>query len=483
MQPEAAARSPDAALSGRRPPWPIPSRNADSPQLRLNVQRSEAAQEMTGERVRIRAVAGELWGIALLFLVRGSGLGATFLAGVLLARQFGASTNGLFQLGIAYVTVLGAVARLGQDQLNLRTMAELRAREDAMRARQEMIRSLLVAAPLAALAAVALALVAYAKEAPEQATFLTTFSLSVIPFASLWILTEGLRGWQHVQSAMFWQGACAPVVFIALLAAWSSSADPNIDWLPYLYAVSIVIAVIGAGWSWSRAVKGAATLPTEGAASANWRHRIRDGRTFWMLTILVSVSGWVDLIILYAVADAETVGIFFAVARTGALIAVALNIAAAGAVARLALLYAGEKFTEFARVLRFYWLVFAGGAFMAGLIFTVAAGPIMSIWGPETAPFSSEFLIYVAVQMIQAVFILPQMVAPVVGLEKKIFQLNILILPAKAIAVYIGYSAGGLMGVIVAVGAAMIATAGVTAIIFLRHLHRRDPALRRLLWT
>ncbi|MBM3333236.1 hypothetical protein FJY63_01100 [Candidatus Sumerlaeota bacterium] len=197
---------------------------------------------------------------------------------------------------------------------------------------------------------------------------------------------------------------------------------------------------------------------------------IRRGSTFWILAILTSVAGWLDLLVLYAFADAAVVGVFQPIIRTGGLIAVAINIATSGLIARLALLYAAGNGPEFLRLTRLYWLGITTTSLVVGTVFIVMSPTIAAIWGPAIAPYHHELSFYVIIQLLQAVFIIAPLAAPVVGLERQMVVVQIVNVPMKTLAVMIGYMQGGLTGVIAGLGLCTLVSVLWTASLFIRQL-------------
>lgn len=414
----------------------------------------------------------EAMAVARLLLLRGGGVAATFLLNLLIVRRFGPMTNGQFQVALSYVMIAAAVARLGQEQLALRDVARLRAEDDAARARRTVDLSLLLTLPAGFLIAGGLALLATAAAA-NGADMVPAFAPVVLCLSGLWILTEALRGWQRVPEAIFWQGSFVPIAFVAAFVVLDGMGWLRPALLPLVYGVCALGGVAGAFWTWRRALPRLA-----GAAGSGNRidllrdglHRLRQGSLFWMLAVLTNAIAWLDILVLNAVADARTVGIFQPIVRSGGLIAVGINIVTAGLIARLALLYAKGDGPEFLRAARLYWLAILAGSLLVGVLFIMFAKPIAGLWGPAIAPYHHELVVYVLIQLFQAVFIIAPLAAPVMGLERALLMVQVASVPLKAAAVVLGYAWGGLLGVILGIGLCTFVSVVWTVLLFLRQL-------------
>lgn len=431
-------------------------------------------------------VLKEVIGLARLFAFRGMGVLATFLTSVVIVREFGVEANGLFQVGVGYVMIGGAVGRVGQDQLNLRRMAGFKVTDDRTAAWAALRASMAVSLPFAFLSAAGLALWSFATETGNDANYLAAFGWSVLPFTLLWIFTEALRGWQFVGSSVFWQGSFVPVVFLAAFAAFGAVLPLSAGMLPFLYAACVLLALLGAAASWR-----SASGPNDGSAHMSltslqwheWTTTVKAGSAFWALAILANVAAWIDLLLLYAIADASTVGVFHAIVRTGGLVAVAINIAVSGMIAKLALLHAAGDRVAFAKLLRFGWFAITICAAATCVAFAALAQPILHIWGPELMPYRAELSVYLLVQFGQAILILAPLIAGIIRLEKQLVLVQIANVPLKTITVFIGYGTAGLMGVIAAIGICTVITMAWTTWLVTGRLRAFGISPSELMWT
>jgi len=407
-----------------------------------------------------------------LLILRGSGVGATFLMSLLIVRRFGVEVNGLFQVALSYVMIGAAVARLGQEQLALREIAAMRVRDDGRSARAAIDLSLAVTLPVGIVTAAIFAGGAMLLD-PGGGGMLPAFAPTIVMLTGLWIVTEALRGWQLVPASVFWQGCFIPVAFVLAFLLLDAAGWLAPEGLAPLYGVCGLVALAGSTWSWRQAIGDHVTgrpSTSGGRGMAAVVSTMRSSATFWMLAIFTSVAGWLDLLVLYAFADAAVVGTFQPIVRTGGLIAVAINIVATGLVARLAYLYADGDGVQFVRLARGYWLAITAGSLVAGATFIVAAPWIAAAWGPKIAPYAAELSLYVLIQIFQAIFIIAPLAAPVMGLERAALVVQIANVPLKAVAVGVGYAHGGLTGVILGIGFCTLVTVLWTVVLFFRQL-------------
>lgn len=424
-------------------------------------------------------IFSELGQIARLVIIRGIGVGATFLMSVLIVRKFGAETNGLFQVGLSYAMIGAAVARLGQEQLALRRVAGFRANEDRVNARTLVRTALAMAIPMGVIVAVCMNLAAWITD--DAGGMIFAFAFAVVPLAGLWILTEALRGWQYVSTAIFWQSTIPPALFVVIFALLNALQVLSTQFLPWVFVFCATFALFGASIFWKSIV----SLSADDRANLRikqFRSALKQGRDFWVLAIFTHVAAWIDILILMHFADAYVVGVFQPIVRTGGLIAVAINIATAGLVARLALLYYTSDTFNFARLVRLYWLMIGLGSISTGLVFLIFANEILAVWGPELLPYRDELVSYVCIQVFQSIFIIAPLVGPVIGLERPMIVVQIVNLPLKVISVSAGYAYGDLLGVIVGLGFCTLFSVSWITALFLRELSKKGISLRLLVF-
>jgi O-antigen/teichoic acid export membrane protein len=415
--------------------------------------------------------AAELLSASGLVVMRALGLASSFLIALFVTRHLGPEFGGAFQFGLAALTMAGTAGRLGQDQLLLRTGAERLAAGTEAAMGTELARALtLTFLPLAAATLVAILAGQRLAAAPDERALITVMALASAPIGLLWVVTEALRGLQQVTAAIFWQGVAAPCAILSVFAAaWSAgAATPSV--LGWGVALAYLAALGGAFVSWRLAIR----RPAPGTGPGQWRipslgvlgAYLRKGSVFWVLGCLASLAGWIDVVLVYLVGTSEEAGIFAAVVRTGSLIAIAINLLCAAAVPKLAFHFARRDGPAFAGMFRLYLAAIAAFAVASGGVLLAFPGPVLALWGAEVGAYTQLLQIYVLFQIFQAFLILAALVAPAIGLEMRLLQIQAVNLVLKAIGIPALYAAFSLTGVVVAVGIAMAATSVLTLLVF-----------------
>lgn len=391
----------------------------------------------------------EATNIFQLLLIRGTGMLSLFLVNVLMARVFGPTTQGVFQIGLGLVIVAATVGRFGQDQLMLRTAAECKAANDSGKVQRNLIASL--ALSFGALFLITLMTILFFQRdgvsqiSAEGKTFLSIMVLSILPTGVLMIITETLRGWQKINLSIAWQGSFPQTAFLVALAVVVFTIQ-NLDqtWIAMLYAIVFILAAVFAMQSWLKISELKVSMPL-------WSELIqvlRSGFHFWLYGVLIYLVAWVDILILGYLDSPETVGHYAAVVRTGAILSAIAQICSTGSVAKLAMLYAQGDFIAFTLIARSYFLVFAFAAIPIAIVIWIFSKEIMYIWGPQFVQSSPLLVIYGLFQLYQFVIGMSGSLVAVIGLEKKIAAIQAFNLALKFAMIYIGYQLAGITGVV-----------------------------------
>ena len=401
----------------------------------------------------------EIAGIMQLLLIRGTGMVSLFLVNIVIARNFGAATQGLYQIGLGWVIVMSTIFRLGQDQLMLRTAAECKAQNDFDMINRKLNASLVLGlAALVVGTAVALLLIRFnvlKVESGEGREFLSLMVFAILPTGVLMIVTETIRGWQNAMRAMVWQGS-VPQTLVMLLLLLAVLITPQIT---SLFIAGIYVAVFAGSalcaWlTWRHICVCTFDLPRLSDVSV----MIDKGWHFWIYSVLNSIISWIDILILGWVATPETVGHYFAVVRTGAVLGHIVQITSAGAVARLALYYAQMEYANFANLFRLYFRFFGICALPLAAILLMFPDKIMSVWGSHYESDTQLFLVYGGFQILNFIFSITGLTVVVMGLEQKLVFNQMGILAFKIFAIAMSYHFFGLPGVVWASGVSLFLT-------------------------
>jgi O-antigen/teichoic acid export membrane protein len=431
--------------------------------------------------------SGEFIKILQLLLIRGTGMLSLFLVNVIIARNFGPATQGLFQIGLGWVIVVSTMSRFGQDQLMLRTAAEGKARNDVSYVHRQLTASLALAASaliLGTLIAVSLIYFGVFKtEGKDAVQFLDIMVLAIVPTGLLMIVTETMRGWQKITLAIAWQGSVPQTLLLMLLLLVVFGPQLLIQkdpiWISIVYSAVYIAAAICAFFVWLHIAKQRPTKPW----LSDSLELLKKGSHFWLYAILTSIIAWIDILLLGYLETTETVGHYSAIVRTGAVLGTVVQIVSAGATARLALLYARADYGKFADLFRSYFQLFATCAIPLTLLLFTFPSQIMSIWGNNFVSVVKLFLIYGSFQIINFTMSITGLIVIAIGLEKKLAWLQIGNLAFKSLSIIVGQHLGGLEGVIWAVGISLTASNVITWIVFVSHLNEKKIRLLRLIYN
>ena len=429
----------------------------------------------------MKSIYGEAIMILQLLAIRGSGILALFLVNVAIARNFGPVILGLFQIGLALVIVGATVGRWGQDQLMLRTAAEAKATEDINYAHVQLKASLALACIFLTLGTtVALALVQAGlikTQGSQSEAFFLIMMLAILPAGILMIVTEALRGWQKVNLSIAWQGSIPQSIFLVLVGAITLTVSKNPLWIPVAYVFAYVIAAVFAYFSWVKISRQGTRAPSHTSLIRTFKH----GQYFWLYAVLTSVIAWVDVFILSYLGNAEIVGNYSAVVRTGAILGTIVQIASAGAVGRLAVLYAQSDYAQFLRVFRFYFKLFLIGSIPLLLALLAFSDQLMTIWGLEYRDAGTQLMIYGGFQTVNFALCLAGFCAPVIGLERQLIIVQVIALIAKIVLIYVGYESAGIEGALFAAGTSLFIFNLLTVQILLAKLRQNGINGKQLL--
>jgi O-antigen/teichoic acid export membrane protein len=419
-----------------------------------------------------------------LLLIRGTGMLSLFLVNVIVARNFGPATQGLFQIGLGWVIVIATVSRFGQDQLMLRTAAEGKARNDIVQVNRHLSASLVLAVvALAVGTATALLFIqlgGFKIDGKNGALFLSIMVLAILPTGVLMIVTEAMRGWQKVSIAIAWQGGVPQtlVMLILLLTVLVNRPNSLLNpiWTAVIYTTAFFAACLCACFAWIRIAKIAFGKPSISEIS----QKLKEGSHFWFYAILTSMIAWVDILLLGLLDSAEAVGHYSTIVRTGAVLGTIVQILSAGAIARLALFYAQADYKNFTSLFRSYFQFFAICAVPLTVIILIYPSQIMSIWGHNFASDDQLFLIYGSFQIINFATCLAGFTVVVIGLERKLVRMQVAMLIFKFGAIVALHNFMGLEGVVWAIGASLLLTNLLTYRVFVKAMSDLDVSSRSL---
>ena len=262
--------------------------------------------------------------------VLGLGIGAvaTFAAQVLMTRALGDEAYGVVTLTTQAAFVAAAATRFGMDVANVRLLAILAGRNQVIRARGLVRRSvaitLSVSIPFSIVAFVSARWLAERFTAvPDVAEPAFRAAAVTVPFAALAFTYMGAtRGLKIMRYTLYSQWIVQPVGWIVLaIAFWTVSETAGMT--TFAFAVSWALALGVALWGWEREQRGFPEAGASGAGIAEERTRglLRFGALRAPATLFSQLIFWTDLFVLAVLwsgegpAGASQVGIYSAVLR------------------------------------------------------------------------------------------------------------------------------------------------------------------------
>lgn len=262
--------------------------------------------------------------------VLGLGIGAvaTFAAQVLMTRALGDQAYGVVTLTTQGAFVAAAATRFGMDVANVRLVAILAGRDQVVRARGLVRRSVAIALsvsiPFAVVAFLSARWLAERFTAvPEVSEPAFRAAALTVPFAALAFTYMGAtRGLKIMRYTLYSQWIVQPVGWIVLaIAFWTVSKTAGMTTLAF--GGSWVVAMAVALWGWEREQRGFVIGPDsgEGIEEEHTRGLLRFGALRAPATLFSQLIFWTDLFVLAVLwnhegsAGAAQVGIYSAVLR------------------------------------------------------------------------------------------------------------------------------------------------------------------------
>lgn len=285
--------------------------------------------------------------------IRAAGAGLAFLSSVILARILGSSGYGIYSYGVSVAMVLAVIAKLGLPQLLLREVAAASAREKWSLVRGILVRgeqavwggSLLVGV----LAVTVIHLVPGWPEDDQIATVL--WAVGLVPVMALGAIRSGaLRGLQRVVLGLIPQALLRPGMLIILVSLAYVAAESNVDsaLAMGLHVTAGAIAFFVATWWLIR------NLP-EGVHRERSTDRLgewsRAAAPFFLLGVVQTVNGQVDILMLGTLRPADELGIYRVALAIGSLVPFFLGAANVVIEPEVSRLYSGEDRTTLQRLI------------------------------------------------------------------------------------------------------------------------------------
>jgi O-antigen/teichoic acid export membrane protein len=337
--------------------------------------------------------------VALAIRVMAVGLG--LILNVLIGRALGASGTGSYFVSLSVVTLIAVACRLGQDTLAVREIAAAIAHSRGPRSvaifsatqRVSLISSLLAAACLWLLA-------------PTLASLLFGEAALVLPLrimsamvplmAVMFVASESLRGAGRVNASQFYQLVAAPLGSVVLIHLFPKPLElPAIAYAVSLgFAFAAVLALVHARRVFAPIDD---RSPPEHVTVSEC---LVAGWPFCLAAITTFLNGWVDTLLLGALTDHASVGVYAVAARVSAL-CLAIKVSLSAIVGpKLAAAYALRDMARFEKEGVSFARIGAIIAIPAMLITLIFAENILGFFGAQFSQGALALRVLVTGQLV-----------------------------------------------------------------------------------
>ncbi|MGH7541078.1 MAG: MATE family efflux transporter, partial [Gemmatimonadota bacterium] len=258
------------------------------------------------------------------------GATATFAAQVLFTNALGDEAFGVVTLTTQAAFIAAAATRFGMDVANVRLVAILAGRDQVVRARGLVRRSVAIATavslPVAALAYLSAGSLAERFSAvPDVAEPAFRAAAVTVPLAALAFTYMGAtRGLKIMRYTLYSQWIAQPIGWIALAVAfWTVSRSAGSTTLAFGASWTVALGIAFAGWARERDRFTPGDTARGGVAEESAGALVRFGALRAPATLFSQLIFWTDLFVLSVLwsdegsAGASRVGVYGAVLRAG----------------------------------------------------------------------------------------------------------------------------------------------------------------------
>lgn len=323
-----------------------------------------------------------LRGATVAMALRVVGAGLAFLFNVALGRLVGAHGAGLYYLALTAASVAAIVGRLGLENAMLRFAAAAHAQGDRRALAGVQRLGLRVALGASALTTLAVLLAARwlsrtVFSEPALVLPLALMAIAVVPTSLLTLYGELLRALGKVRDYVLVQSVLGPGLGLVLLLVLAPALGATGAVLAHVAAAALVTGVAAA--LWRRATPGL----REVAPAFDLGRLLRTSLPLLWIAAMAFIMGWTDTVMLGIWEDARTVGIYGAATRASMLTSFILVGVNAVAAPKFAALYAQGERGALDRLARNATKLMAVAAAPFLVLFLVAPGLVLRLFGPE----------------------------------------------------------------------------------------------------
>lgn len=303
----------------------------------------------------------------------------TLLTSILLARWMGALDYGVYATAMALVTLLTVPTGLGLPTLVVRLLASYRVHQQ-----WDLMRGLLVRGNQVVFSAsLVIALIAVAviwglgNRLSLVQTTVYILAMALIPLTALGAMrSAALRGLHHVVEGQLPESLVIPVLFVALLAAWSATDfEPSPQAAVGLRLGAVFVAFVVGAWLLLRRLPTPARLATPCYETMTWA---RAAVPLLFLGGMSIINTQADVLMLAAMQGPESAGVYQAAARGADLVVFSLMVVNTAVQPTIARLYAAGSMQHLQRVITIAARAALTASLPVALVLSLFGQPILS---------------------------------------------------------------------------------------------------------
>lgn len=403
-------------------------------------------------------------------VLRALGAAATAITSFVMLNRFGPTINGEFQTGLAITLLFSSLYKFGQDNFLFKKFVEQKLNVKSYYS-DLLNTSLLINLSFSSLFCLIFWILGFIFL--DIYSYIYIFVIVAILLSVLSIVTEALRGSGNIIAWAFLQNFMPAVsIFIIILFIPLNYADTTIKisyWVLLTYTITSFLSL--------QYFYKLFSIKREFNFFKKYRKKIRrniyGSRTFWFYAILSSASASLDIIILSAIAPAEIIGVFNPIIRVGSSIAVIVNLVMSIYVTDITSSFYKNGISNFKKIIARTTIMSISISLFLFSILLIFENQIFEYAGKEFKFYYLEYYIYLSIQIIQSVFLMPMIVAPFIGLEKQMMHMQWVNIILKLVFITIGYTYFGLLGTFLAIGIVTISTTGYITFAFVKKCRSR----------
>ncbi len=328
--------------------------------------------------------------IALFIKVLGAGL--AFLFNILLARNLGAESAGIFFLCFTVVMIAVVIGRLGLDNVVLREVAKYSINKQWGQLKgifSYSVKITLISSFLMSLLIFSSAGLISDRlfNLPEMSKSLRIMSLITVPFALMLIISSSLKGLKKIAQATIIESFLVP--FFSVLCLYFLVKDNNLNQFLNYYVIIFITTLLLAVYYWKKNTK----LIIEKASSFSMKKILNSSIPLLWVASMLFVNSWADRIFLGIYSTPENVGVYsiaFKVAMLVGFVLVAVNSASS---AKFSEFYQSNNIKELSNYCTKSTNLMAAISFPVLILLIFFSDQILNIFGSDFIVGSSALVI------------------------------------------------------------------------------------------